>query len=99
VPDYSCPYPDLNSVVLHRQYIGSALRAFRSTRELAPVHRRHHLRRGSCARFLKLGFDFGKDVREVLSNKFEEEPDVQVCASALNILKRAQVFEIEDYKG
>jgi hypothetical protein len=49
VPDYSCPFPDLdrNSVVLYRQYIGSALRASRNTRELAPVQRRHLQRRGS----------------------------------------------------
>jgi hypothetical protein len=52
-----------------------------------------------CARFLKSGFEFPQDVKGVLSKKFEEEPDAQVCASALTILKESQVFGIEDYRG
>jgi hypothetical protein len=52
-----------------------------------------------CGKFLKSGFGFGGDVKEVLSKKFEEEPDVRVCAHALLILKETQVFDIEDYKG
>jgi hypothetical protein len=52
-----------------------------------------------CGRFLKLGFDFRGDVKELLSKKFEEEPDVRHCAQALNILKEAQVFDRDDFKG
>jgi hypothetical protein len=52
-----------------------------------------------CGRFLKLGFEFGEDVRELLSKKFEDEPDVRKCAHALTILKETQVFAREDFKG
>jgi hypothetical protein len=52
-----------------------------------------------CGRFLKLGFEFRGDVKELLSVKFENEPDVRKCAQALNILKETHVFERDDFKG
>jgi hypothetical protein len=46
-----------------------------------------------------LGFDFRVDTKEALDRKFEEEPEVTICAKALSILKETQVFTLEEFKG
>jgi hypothetical protein len=54
---------------------------------------------GYCGKLQKLGFDFRVDTKEALGKKFEEEPEVEVCAKALSILKETQAFALDDYKG
>jgi hypothetical protein len=52
-----------------------------------------------CGKLEKLGFEFRVNTKEALDRKFEEEPDLLVCAKALTILKEVHVFKLDEYKG